>query len=312
LRNLVLFTAAALVGATSANAQSEIFFNWNTVGWVMGPNGEDKRQTVKGEPSHFKHAGQRWFLVLVHGPAYGWDYHPQLHAVREDGTSVQLTFVDGSVYISPYDALRWAKDDSKIAFSADIYAPDRSYVVTSLIYLANVNFTGGIPELTSDFEPVVAPRGSGGFDLSPDSSQIVYSEWQGVGRNLMIATIGGASKQIMSGDLTSPRWSHNGQRVAFRSENLGFVGTVRPDGSGLVTLAKDTVAKNSDWWGTAAGLRWAPDDSALIYSMDTRKGGWVNRDIFRISASGGKQKNLTSGTNVYLTTVAWRSTINVD
>jgi hypothetical protein len=304
LRNLcaVLFTAAALlVGATSANAQSEIFYNWNTVGWVMGPNGEGATQTVKGEPSHFKHAGHRWFLVLV------WNAHPQLHAVREDGTSVQLTFVDGTVHISPYD-VRWAKDDSKIAFPADIYAPDGSYV-TRRIYLANVNFTGGIPALTSDLEPVVASSGSGGFDLSPDSTQIVYV---GQNRGLMITTIGGATVQIMS-EANSPRWSHNGQRIAFRSEDLGLVGTVRTDGSGLVTLAKDTISKNfPDTWGIAAGLRWAPDDSALIYSMDTRKGGYVNRDIFRVSASGGKPKNLTSGTGVYLTTVAWRSTINVE
>jgi len=296
----VLFTAAALlVGATSANAQSEIFFNWNTVGWVMGPNGEDKRQTVKGEPSHFKHAGQRWFLVVIRDE----ESPGRLHAVCEDGQSIQLTFFDRTVQVR--DA-RWAKDDSKIAFSTWTYAPDGS--APGHIYLAGVQFTDGIPELTSDFEPVVGPAGIlSSFDLSPDSSQVVYSD----GSRLMITTIGGATVQIMSG-ANSPRWSHNGQRIAIRSEDLGLVGTVRTDGSGLVTLAKDTVAKNSDWWGTPAGLCWAPDDSALIYSMDTRKGGYVNRDIFRVSASGGKSKNLTSGTNVYLTTVAWRSTINVD
>ena len=297
MRNLcaVLFTAAALlVGATSANAQSEIFFSSYTVGWVMGPNGEGKTQTVKGEPSHFKHAGQRWFLVVIRDEeSYG-----KLYAVCEDGRFSQLTFFDRTVQVRN---ARWAKDDSKIAFNTWTYAPDGSS--PAHIYLADVQFTDGIPELTSDFEPVVGPAGiRDSFDLSPDSSQVVYA----VGTSVMIKTIGGGTVQIMSG-AHSPSWSHNGQRIAFRSENLGVVGTVRTDGTGLVKLAKDTD------WAAPTEPRWAPDDSALIYNMETRKaGGWFNIDIFRVSASGAKPKNLTSGMNSNLFPAAWRSTINVD
>ena len=300
MRNLcaVLFTAAALlVGATSANAQSEIFFSvFNAPlngGWVMGPNGEGKTQTVAGEPSYFKHAGQRWFLAVIRDEeSYG-----KLYAVCEDGRSTQLTFFDKTVQVRN---ARWAKDDSKIAFNTWTYEPDGSS--PAHIYLANVQFTNGIPELTSDFEPVVGPAGiRDSFDLSPDSSQVVYA----VGTSVMIKTIGGATVQIMSG-AHSPRWSHNGQRIAIRSEDLGVVGTVRTDGSGLVKLAKDTD------WAFPTEPRWAPDDSALIYGMNTRKTGVINKDIFRVSASGGKAKNLTLGMDSYLYPAAWRSTINVD
>jgi hypothetical protein len=303
----VLFTAAALlVGATSANAQSEIFFsavyNGGRINWVMGPNGEDRTQMQKGEPSHFKHAGQRWFLVLIpseYPPSVGGWIHTQLHAVREDGASIQLTFVDGTVYMHD---VRWAKDDSKIALLADCYAPDGSYV-TRHIYLANVNFTGGIPELTSDLESVVASANlaNAGFDLSPDSSQVVYT----VGNDVMIKTIGGATVQIMS-EAYSPSWSHDGQRIALKSIQHSAVGTVRTDGTGFVKLAA-----NKTIWGIVHDPRWAPDDGAIIFASETQKG----RDLYRVSASGGKLKNLTSGMNIssqIIAPVAWRSTINVD
>ncbi|MHC5011606.1 MAG: TolB family protein [Planctomycetota bacterium] len=302
-----------------------IYFEQGSGFWQMDPDDgaqtelTDIPQGIGYDPSSARHGGERWFLqrrVGQGGSLPGSRVHFELHAVSESGTAVLLfddpAFELGNGNPWPLGPTRWATDngvvDGKISFTAQVWIEDPDNtdppvgwaLVEWGIYVATLDpadlaTAGDSLDLTWTRLPIeFAWPVSINYDWSPDGTSIAFVD--GPGSGIWLAEEASPAWDVTRLTLEggSPRWSHDGTRLAFSSVSSG-IHTMNADGTGLVTVVEDPQ-DSGKFTNKVYNPCWSPNDTHLAYNRahlstpGARQNSW---DIYRVQADGGNAVNLT-------------------
>jgi TolB protein len=172
---------------------------------------------------------------------------------------------------------RWSPDGQRIAFEA--YDPS---VGTFRPYV-----------MTADGSNVHALSSSAGnaasVEWSPDGTQLLFLSnraspyfW-----TMYVVQVDGSGERQVAGDsactsdVSDPRWSPNGARIAYTchaQSGVATLYTIRADGTGPVPVT-------APGWGPA----WSPDDRQLAFGS-SRDGGY---DVYVVDMSSGAVSRVT-------------------
>jgi Tol biopolymer transport system component len=121
--------------------------------------------------------------------------------------------------------------------------------------------------------PVVASLPQRAAAATVTNGKIAYVSNVG---SLFVANADGTSPSAVATSAKEPSWSHDGQRLAYRTETGGNYNSIAPDGTGLTTLGQVGVT----WPGQ--GLVWSADGSKVLYWNQTTlpNGGGGAENIF--------------------------------
>jgi Tol biopolymer transport system component len=134
---------------------------------------------------------------------------------------------------------------------------------------------------------------NGGLALNTKTGRLIYTSREMI-ENLFQISVGGsgtssqAPERLTSttGDDFLPRYSPDGQVVAFSSRRFGQSGiwTIQTQG----TLSAELVSSPQ---GTMAPGDWAPDSKSLVFFSTMNQGRW---QLYRVAADTGKVTRLTN------------------
>ena len=185
-----------------------------------------------------------------------------------DGSGfVRLPLRDPSLNLVPQ---AWSPDGTRIAFEGwDNSQPGRTGV-----YTARAIDGGDLVRVTI---AVGAPHDIP-LAYSPDGRQLVlYRSIRiepgdlpaDIGGSLWVVNVDGSKAHQIKTPGTAPgwwaRWSPDGTKILFATERLrpdGALWTVRPDGSGLTKIFKDSHGR------FPSGPTWSPDGSQIMFSLN--------------------------------------------
>lgn len=120
------------------------------------------------------------------------------------------------------------------------------------------------------------------FSLAPDEQSFVYLARGEPQQDLFTADLSGTPLQRLTDDVAQdivPRWSPNGQWIAFLSDRSGKyeIWKVRPDGSGLAQMTHEPDRE-------VIAPVWSPDSSKLLYQIRN-----VNSYVIDANKAGSEQ-----------------------
>jgi hypothetical protein len=224
------------------------------------------RTALPAPPSGLARDGQVAYVVNVPDPAIGHPLGGTLYLADPDGRNPRAVTGTQGIDIHPL----FSPNGSTLVFSSR--PPNGDWV----LYAASAGGSGarqiserrrnGNPATASYFTPT----------LSPDGRRVAYDDLDATfaASLLFVVDADGGSKPVAittdQADAYDPRWSPDGQWIAFRSYAPArcFLGSgpcdmsvdvVHPDGTGLRSLLK--------WSGTSPGLGvidWNPDSAGLV------------------------------------------------
>jgi Tol biopolymer transport system component len=206
-----------------------------------------------------------------------------LRLIAPDGTRDRLLTARGPWRdTSP----AWSPDGRQVAF----VRTDRYFYVGRLVVidLATTRERTLVPG------PRVLPDQ---VSWSPDGTMIAFgSQHGGPGADLHVVNVDGTGfRRLNTGRewATAPAWSPDGLRIAFTGtpleppqSNRWSLFTIRPNGGGLVEVARDTV--NSD------GAAWSPDAGRLVFARRIPGTFDLVSMLVATEPDGGGETRLTS------------------
>jgi dipeptidyl aminopeptidase/acylaminoacyl peptidase len=244
--------------------------------WLMGIDGSDPHQlTVDRPPAAFwEDTAPAWSPGgdLVAYEADGW-----VQVVpAEGGPGRRLVEAGSPVFV----------DQGRLVVSFEV---DRHRTGTTLPTVTEVTRLGMV-ELA---DPWVRPLTSAHADASdPDFSGermalVVYPPNDRNRSDVVVADLRDRTGETVRGTpemhAHSPRWSHDGGKLAFVSEEPGW--------NAVFIHHADDVSQLTDGEGDHADMRWSPDDSRLL-STRTLRG---RTDLVVTDASSGETEVLAEG-----------------
>jgi WD40 repeat protein len=166
---------------------------------------------------------------------------PDIFVVNADGTHlVRLTDNPGQDF-----GPSWSPDGALIAFLSERDGTLSVYVMDA--DGANQRPFPGLPE------------GVSSLDWSPSGDRIVFDRIVDYEYKLFILDVlTGEVRELVGASGSKPRWSPDGQWIAFAGE--AQIGIVHPDGSGLRWLTTQA--------GRSAHPTWSPDGMRVAYQSD--------------------------------------------
>ncbi len=208
--------------------------------------------------------------------------------VYQDEDKLYVTDTDGSPG-QPADTgcVAPCQNDSQISMSDDgrriVFVRSSSDGSDYAEAIVTMDLTSGVvAELSS-----TSPRGGGAPTLSPDGGKIAFYSYgskpdggpfpETLSAIWVVDSDGQNLRQVSPTTLAAqnPRWSPDGARIVFISPrqtsdgsitDVGFVYTMRPDGSDVRRLTDD---------GAATGASWTPDGRILFIETGNAPGLWT-------------------------------------
>jgi len=301
---------AAAPGASAQNTGGGIIYYLGP--WAPGPtaatttmnsDGSNKKLLVIGgyvgvfgNPSRALHDNHRWFVrsYNITGQFYpNGTQRREIFAMRDDSLNlVQLT--DDPTLESDGRADWVPGGDRQISFKARRWssAEPGATVVGGGLYTASLvfdgagNITGLAAQPTTPAIPFSLVEAAPGdlwpsfleYCWGPAGDQIAYNNLA-VNELWVYDPLNGHTR-IYIGNAQAPDWSLDG-KIAFIH---GGIVTIKSNGTSFKTIIRSTST-----WLYDKPL-WSPDGSFIVYT------GWSNgsSDVFRATALGAKQTNLTS------------------
>ena len=238
-------------------------------------------------------------------------------------------FVNGKPY-GAYEA-RWAPDRRRIALELSVWTDDPSWQVAvvradgrhlrKLVWPTWVSGDTAWSPMTGElahshhgdlwaYVPVTgrstriwrAGRRSGDaeigvIEVSPDGRRLLVAgaPFYGVLPGMVSMSFDGADVvRLTYGDDTEPRWSPDGQRIAFvRGGNIHVVGA---DGRGLRRLTDVRGLRRGNRDIAAAAPAWSPDGRSLLFTRTRETYPDYLSDVYVVMADGGdRARRLTRG-----------------
>jgi Tol biopolymer transport system component len=251
----------------------------------------------------------------------------ELFAVCEGGTAVQLT---SDAALEP-DNLgqtpeftsarpRWCDADTQVSYlakrwSGGVVVAWGIYTLTIQPDSLHLHAAGSPARIGVDL--VLAPyEGRGGllnapYDWKPDGTAFVFKARGGsASKGLWRAdstSSGWSATRLTSGDEFEVRWSPaSTARIVFES-GTGDIDSMDPyDPSDRTTVIEDPWTRNKNL--KVFCPCWSPSGTHIVYddqrwSTDPRK---AFADVYRATATGGDDTNLTDDTDAGVTTLGWR------
>jgi serine/threonine-protein kinase len=214
---------------------------------------------------------------LVFGTANG-----TVRAAPFDAES--MTFTGPSVVVLTRGDLRNGPT-TKFAISANGTLVYRTGLIDPVIMqFAWVTRSGRatLVDPTWTFNPGLENRS---WDISPDGARLALKAVTDLGENIWIKPVGAGpmARLTFVGEERMPRWSPDGERVAFispRNQNLD-VWALNADGTGEAELLADLEQSVAD-------MAWTPDGSALLLRTAGAAGVAGGRDIFMVRLATGE------------------------
>lgn len=207
------------------------------------------------------------------------DSAPSIATVNPDGTGQQfMPGVPRNTSANP----AWSADGTRLAFESTVSG-------RSQIYVVNEDGTG-LWQVTNDAGAAVDPS------FSPDGTQIVYAGVRFGLSQIYVVNLKGCTPPAPCGNVTQlttgpginqqPRWSPDGNRIAFASTRTGSfqIFTMTPAGAGQQQLTTSAASNTDPAWSPGRGAQ-------LAYTSSTPDG---TQNIYAISRAGGAARQITS------------------
>ena len=218
-----------------------------------------------------------------------------LHTIKPDGTGLTLLLSNIRIDTGSGNHMDWSPDGKKIA-----YGNANEFWVLDVASGAVQDL---VPRLTEVFGSTVHPREnawSPDLDAATEGYQGKFAFGNYDDRNpanpsgdydimLVDVTIPTVGDVVISGPVTNltntdalgahernPRWSPDGQFIAYHDEANGYLTKIRTDGTGKQALTTPFGPQSATW------------------SPDSRYIAWGGGDVFRIRADGTGKTNLTN------------------
>ena len=198
----------------------------------------------------------------------------------------------------PRGRVAWSPRGEEIVFAAALLArdegqPRRSSAGGTVASLWRVPADGG------QARPLGVGVGAVDVAVSRDGHRLVYSQgttdwdiWR-IDLQRRGATGEAQGPLIASTKIdANPRFSPDGERVAFTSDRSGHPEIWVAEGQGGHPLRLTSLGKD----GYAASPRWSPDGETIAFDSATEREGDV--DIYAISASGGPPRRVTTSPSI--------------
>jgi WD40 repeat protein len=186
--------------------------------WLMRPDGREQRKLTDG-------LMPRW---SPNGASLVFWRDGSIYVIGRDGT--------GERQVTAGNFATWSPDGQRLAFvrGNDVWT---------------VNGDGSAEKrLTNDGLASDRP------EWSPDGKQLAIGR---AGSLYLIDAASGAERELTSGE--SPRWSPDGSSIVFvYNADVGRIGVIRADGSGLRTLVDDLYTNDPAW---------SPDGKHIAYEQ---------------------------------------------
>jgi len=207
-------------------------------------------------------------------------------------------------FLAPGNSPAWSSDGSKIAFCAGTRRPPATAKISI------IPAEGGEAKELMNYDGAMT-----NLDWSPDGRSIAFSYSRGndaknpildsrmeIEDIYIISASGGEPKRLTQMDkkgfrFTSPRWSPDGKKIAFRSLDYeGWEKGHQSEAIGIYTIdigggePKLVTNEFGHWW-----FCWSPDGKNIIFpkqEKDSPGPYGADRRLYRISAEGGTPEKL--------------------
>lgn len=129
----------------------------------------------------------------------------------------------------------------------------------------------------------------GGYDLSPDRTEVVYQVVRGGGvSDLQVAPVDGGTPRILvagSAENAAPRWSPDGTKVLFMSNRAGN------DDVWVVDATGGEPTRLTDWPTDELDAAWSTNGDSVYFTSPHDASPLF--DLWEVSASGGEPQRVT-------------------